>query len=84
MEFFLHNIKCSSCSTLIENKMNSIIGISSSHVDVDKGLLSLEGPSINRTLVLNELKELGFPEVENTSSFPKEKSFKNLFGIIKD
>jgi copper chaperone CopZ len=75
MDIQVENIKCTSCVKTIIQKMESIVGIEKCTVDVESGIVAIEGSSINSVLVHSTLKGLGYPKVGDGSLLNKAKSF---------
>jgi len=74
MEVYVDNIKCGSCSSSIKNKINTIMGVDSCEVNVEKGIVSFTGKTANLLVVKSALKDLGYPETGTTTGIDNLKS----------
>jgi copper chaperone CopZ len=74
MDIQVDNIKCGGCTSSIKNKINTIIGVESCEVDVEKGIVSITGKTANLLVVKSALKDLGYPETGTTSGVDNLKS----------
>lgn len=61
-EIAVENIKCGGCAATIRNKLTTIEGVSRVEVDVDNGLVTIEGDESHRLQVVQQLLHLGYPE----------------------
>lgn len=58
----VENIKCGGCASTIKNKVSEMDTVDSCAVDVENGIVSIEGDEQHRTAVAERLLELGYPE----------------------
>jgi copper chaperone len=56
------NVKCGGCVTSIKTVLSKIPGVGAIAVDVDTGLVDIEGENLNRDNLVKTLAALGFPE----------------------
>ncbi len=61
-EISVENIKCGGCAGTIIKKVNAIDGVDSTHVEIEAGMVKVEGlDGLQETLTLILLK-MGYPE----------------------
>jgi copper chaperone len=58
----VENIKCGGCASTIKNKITEMDMVDACEVDVDNGIVSVDGDEQHRTAVAERLLELGYPE----------------------
>ena len=58
----VENIKCGGCASTIRNKLEAMDGIEKIEVDIDAGLVSVDGSEDSRDAVTAKLLKLGYPE----------------------
>lgn len=68
----VENIKCGGCARTIENNLNKVPEIQSVAIDVETGMVTVEGENLQRDALIKTLLSLGYPEkgsVSGLSSF---------------
>jgi copper chaperone len=68
----VENIKCGGCARTIENNLNKIPSIQSVNINVEEGMVTVEGENLQRDELIKTLLSLGYPEkgsVSGLSSF---------------
>ncbi len=68
----VENIKCGGCARTIENNLKKIESLHSVTVNVEAGLITVEGDNLQREELVKLLLSLGYPEkgsVSGLSSF---------------
>ena len=58
----VENIKCGGCANTITTKLNAMDVIESCEVDVENGVVKVNGDESNKTEVTQLLLKLGYPE----------------------
>jgi len=58
----VENIKCGGCANTITTRLKALDVIDSCEVDVDKGIISINGDESSREEVSQLLLKLGYPE----------------------
>lgn len=58
----VENIKCGGCANTITTRLNEMDSIDSCDVDVEKGIVSINGDESSREQVTQLLLKLGYPE----------------------
>ena len=58
----VENIKCGGCANTITTRLNEMNSIDSCDVDVEKGIVSINGDESSREQVTQLLLKLGYPE----------------------
>ncbi|MCW8963051.1 MAG: heavy-metal-associated domain-containing protein [Gammaproteobacteria bacterium] len=75
----VENIKCGGCASTIMNKMKTLDDITDVKVDIEDGLVTIEGNKSRRDDYAAELASIGYPEVGSVhglgSAGAKAKSF---------
>ena len=61
-EITLENIKCGGCAHTITTKLNNMDVIESCEVDVEAGVVTINGDAAHRAEVSQLLLKLGYPE----------------------
>ena len=61
-EISVENIKCDGCAHTITSKLNNMDVIDSCQVDVETGLVTINGDTAHRAEVSQLLLKLGYPE----------------------
>lgn len=72
--FEVENIKCGGCVNSIKTALLKLDNVEDVSVDKDIDTISLTG-TIERTLVLKKLNELGYPEKGENTMVKKAKSY---------
>lgn len=68
----VENIKCGGCARTIENNLTKLPEISTVTIDVEAGMVTIEGENLQRDALIKTLLSLGYPEkgsVSGLSSF---------------
>jgi copper chaperone CopZ len=73
-QYVVENIKCGGCSNTIQSALQKIQAVNSVAIDIDLGVITIEG-NPDRKKVIENLNEMGYPEVGNNSLFKKTKSY---------
>jgi copper chaperone CopZ len=71
MEIHVDNIKCDTCKNKIVSKIETLIGVTKCTVDVESGVVFIDGAATNLQLVKSILKEMGYPETDATDDLDK-------------
>lgn len=58
----VENIKCGGCANTITTKLNAMDVVDSCEVDIENGVISINGDESNKTEVSQLLLKLGYPE----------------------
>ena len=58
----VENIKCGGCASTIKTKITELDMVEACDVDVEKGIVSIDGDEQHRAAVTERLLELGYPE----------------------
>ena len=58
----IENIKCGGCASTIRSKLEAMDGIENIEVDIDAGIVSIDGAEDSRAAVTARLLQLGYPE----------------------
>lgn len=58
----VENIKCGGCANTITSKLNAIDAVSACQVDIDNGVITIDGDEAYRAEVSQLLLKLGYPE----------------------
>lgn len=58
----VENIKCGGCANTITTRLNALDVIDSCEVDVEKGIISINGDESSKEEVSQLLLKLGYPE----------------------
>jgi len=61
-EISVENIKCGGCANTITTRLEALDIVNSSQVDVEKGLITIDGDETGRNEVTQLLLKLGYPE----------------------
>lgn len=61
-EISVENIKCGGCANTISSKLNALDIVDSCEVNVEQGLVTVNGDEANRNEVAQLLLQLGYPE----------------------
>ncbi len=56
------NIKCGGCANTIRKKMTDIEGVTAAEVDIDNGVVTIDGDESVRPTVVETLLKAGYPE----------------------
>ena len=85
----VENIKCGGCANTITSKLNALDIINSCEVDVENGVVTVNGDESNKAEVTQLLLKLGYPETGTAEGLKaakaKAKSFVSCaVGRIKE
>ena len=58
----VENIKCGGCASTIRSKLAAMTGIDQVDVDIEAGIVSVDGSEDTREAVTARLLKLGYPE----------------------
>jgi len=58
----VENIKCGGCASTIKSKLNAMDAVDSCEVDIENGIVSINGNESKKTEVSKLLLKLGYPE----------------------
>ena len=58
----VENIKCGGCASTIKTRISELDTVDSCDVDVENGIVSIEGDEQHRAAVAARLLDLGYPE----------------------
>jgi copper chaperone CopZ len=58
----VENIKCRGCAKTIESNLLKTLEIRTVNVDVEQGLITVEGDNLQREQIAHTLLSLGYPE----------------------
>jgi copper chaperone CopZ len=85
-EIILANIKCSGCASTIKKELLKIDGVSDAEVFNEKDMVRVSYENIDRSLIIDKLHELGYPEAtENNGLLLQLKSYKScMIGRINN
>jgi len=61
-EIAVENIKCGGCANTISTQLEKMKTINSCEVDIEKGLIKVDGDDAYRTEAASLLLKLGYPE----------------------
>ncbi len=62
LEIKVAKVKCNGCVANIKTGLADMGGLESVEVDLASGVVSINGESLDRQLIVNKLAELGYPE----------------------
>ena len=58
----VENIKCSGCANTISTRLNDLISIEDCEIDIEAGIININGDEYHREEVTKLLLKLGYPE----------------------
>lgn len=61
-EISVENIKCSGCANTITTRLNEMDSIDSCEVDIESGVITINGDTASRSEATQLLLKLGYPE----------------------
>lgn len=61
-EISVENVKCGGCANTITTKLNAFDEINACQVDVENGVISIDGDEAFKSTVTQALLKLGYPE----------------------
>lgn len=74
MKIAVENMKCGGCANSISKKLSDVAGIRSVNVDIDSGVIDLEG-EFDMEEVTQKLDAMGYPIVGHNNLLKKTKSY---------
>jgi copper chaperone len=70
------NIKCGGCVNSIKSALLKIENVQEVSIDIDAETISIKNVNpIDRTLIVKQLKKMGYPEKDSNNLLLKAKSF---------
>jgi copper chaperone len=70
----VENIKCGGCMNSIKTALLKINGVEIVNIDKDTETVSIEA-TVEKTILVNELSKIGYPEKGNNDLLKKAKSY---------
>jgi len=70
----VENIKCGGCASTITKKMTAMAEVSSVDVDIENGIVTLQGDHLMRDTLVARLESLGYPEVGSVAGLKSAKA----------
>lgn len=61
-DIIIANLKCNGCATTIKRELLGINGVKTVAVDVEKDIINLAYENLERSVIINKLHSLGYPE----------------------
>ena len=58
----VENIKCSGCANSINKGLMDEVGVSTVEIDVENGMVSIDGENLDRDAIAAHLLKMGYPE----------------------
>ena len=58
----VENIKCGGCANSIKKGMMDEAGVSTVAIDVENGMVSIDGENLDRDAIAENLLKMGYPE----------------------
>jgi copper chaperone len=58
----VENIKCSGCANSIKKGLMDEAGVSTVEIDVENGMVSIDGENLDRDAIASHLLKMGYPE----------------------
>jgi copper chaperone len=58
----VENIKCGGCANTITTKLNTLPAVTSCQVDIENGVITIDGDEVHKLEVTRLLLKLGYPE----------------------
>ena len=58
----VENIKCGGCANSIKKGLMDEAGVSTVAIDVEKGMVSIDGENLDRDAIAEHLLKMGYPE----------------------
>ena len=75
----VENIKCGGCAGTITKKVNAVDGVNNTEVDIEAGIVKIDGSEGLLEIITSTLLKLGYPEPGTTEGIAaaraKAKSF---------
>jgi len=70
------NMKCNGCANTVKTGLLKLKGIKNVEVDIEKGSISVSCEDIERSVIINKLLSLGYPEAaDDNGLLTKLKSY---------
>ena len=73
-ELNVENIKCGGCAGTITKKVNAIDGVNTTEVDIEAGIVKVDGEDNLQETILSTLLKLGYPESGTTEGIAAAKA----------
>ena len=73
-EISVENIKCGGCANTITTKLNEMDVIDSCEVNIESGVITINGDAVSRPDVVELLLKLGYPESGTTEGLKAAKA----------
>lgn len=70
----VENMSCDGCVNSITKGLHTIAGVGEVNVDLEKGIISLEG-EFDQEVVLEKLSKMGYPQKGNNTLLKQAKSY---------
>jgi copper chaperone CopZ len=70
----VENMSCGGCVNSITKGLHTLPGVGDVQVDLDKGVISMEG-DFDKESVLEKLSKMGYPQKGNNTLLKQAKSF---------
>jgi copper chaperone len=58
----VENIKCGGCANSIKKGLMDEAGVSTVEIDVENGMVSIDGENLDRDAIASHLLKMGYPE----------------------
>ena len=73
-EFNVENIKCGGCAGTITKKVNAVDGVNITEVDIEAGIVKVDGKDDLLETITSTLLKLGYPETGTTEGIAAAKA----------
>ena len=70
----VENIKCGGCANTIISKLSALDAVDSCEVDIEKGMITINGDESDKVTVLALLLKLGYPETGSAEGLKAAKA----------
>jgi copper chaperone len=70
----VENIKCGGCANTIISKLSALDAVDSCEVDIEKGMITINGDESDKATVLALLLKLGYPETGSAEGLKAAKA----------
>lgn len=75
----VENIKCGGCANTIRKRMTEIAGVAGAEVDIEQGVVHIDGDDAVRATVVEALHAAGYPEIGSAAGLAALKAKANSF-----
>lgn len=58
------NVKCAGCAKLIHDNLAPLSGVEDVAVNIDEGVVTVQGDDLSRSQLADKLREIGYPPRE--------------------